>query len=97
MPKYEVVKPWHGVKAGDVVVLDKLHPALKANVRAMKGEAGELVPATPAGTNGGASDIDKGVIAKRLKELEIKFDGRKSPEELAALLPDGDPLKPAAK
>lgn len=97
MPKYEVVKPWHGVKAGDVVVLDTVHPALKANVRPLRGEAAELVPATPAGANGGVSDIDKGAIVKRLKELEIKFDGRKSPEELAALLPDGDPLKPAAK
>lgn len=44
--KYEVIIPWHGVKAGDVVELKKLHPALKANVRPIKGEAAELTPAT---------------------------------------------------
>lgn len=45
--KYEVIRPWHGVKAGQVVNLPKLHPALKANVRPLRGEAAELVPATP--------------------------------------------------
>lgn len=95
--KYEVIRPWYGVKVGQVVSLPKLHPALKANVRALRGEVAELVPSTPSAPSGGTSDPDKGAIAKRLKELEIKFDGRKSPEELAALLPDGDPLKPVAK
>ena len=48
MAKYEVVRPWFGVKVGDVVELKDLHPALKSNVRLMKGEAGcELKPATP--------------------------------------------------
>lgn len=37
----------------------------------------------------------KGVLAKRLKELGVPFDGKQSAEELAALLPDGDPLKSA--
>lgn len=90
--KYEVIRPWHGVKKGAVVDLKRLHPALKANVRPLHGEAAELVPATP-----GDKLPKKGEIAKRLKELEIEFDGRKSAEELVALLPDGDPLKPAAE
>lgn len=51
MAKYEVVRPWFGVNVGDVVELDKLHPALKSNVRLMRGEAGgELTPATPEAT-----------------------------------------------
>ena len=55
--KYEIVRPWHGVKMGDVVELKKLHPALKANVRPLKGQAAmidatdidgaKLIPATP--------------------------------------------------
>jgi len=93
MAKYEVIRPWHGVALGAVVELKKLHPALKANVRPLRGEAAELVPTTP----GGSKPPAKGAIAKRLKELEIEFDGRKSAEELAALLPDGDPLKPATE
>lgn len=53
MAKYEVVRPWFGVNVGDVVELDKLHPALKSNVRMMLGEAGgELTPATPEATSG---------------------------------------------
>lgn len=43
--KYEVIKPWHGVKLGDVVELKELHPSLKANVRPLVGKAAELVPA----------------------------------------------------
>lgn len=45
--KYEVIKPWFGVKLGDVVELKELHPSLKANVRPLVGKAAELVPATP--------------------------------------------------
>lgn len=92
MAKYEVIRPWHGVKKGAVVDLKHLHPALKANVRPLGGEAAELVPATPS-----SKPPNKGEIAKRLKELEIEFDGRQSAAELLALLPDGDPLKPAAE
>lgn len=96
MAKYEVIRPWHGVKVGQVVELAKLHPALKPNVRPLRGEAAKLVPATPTAATG-SKLAPKGEIAKRLKELEIKFDGRGSAEELAALLPDGDPLKPATE
>ena len=48
--KYEVIIPWFGVSRGDVVELKQLHPALKVNVRLMRGEAVELVPATPDAT-----------------------------------------------
>lgn len=46
--KYEVIRPWRGVSVGDVVEIADLHPALKAHVRKLKGEAAELVPASPA-------------------------------------------------
>lgn len=93
--KYIVIRPWYGVEKGAIVDLKHLHPALKTNVRPIGGEAAELVPATPSAT--GNKPPTKGEIAKRLKELGIEFDGRKSAEELAALLPDGDPLKPVAE
>ncbi|MDF3623270.1 hypothetical protein, partial [Enterobacter hormaechei] len=74
MAKYEVVRPWFGVKVGDVVDLKELHPALKSNVRLMKGEAGgELKPATPDAGNGGKSR--KEIIQERLTELRIEFKG----------------------
>ena len=92
--KYIVIRPWHGVEKGAVVDMKHLHPALETNVRPIGGEAAELVPATPGS---GSKPPTKGAIAKRLKELGIEFDGRKSAEELAALLPDGDPLKPVAE
>ncbi|EBJ0807413.1 glycoprotein [Salmonella enterica subsp. enterica serovar Agona] len=53
MAKYEVVRPWFGVKVGDVVDIKELHPALKSNVRLMRGEAGSyLTPATPEAKSG---------------------------------------------
>lgn len=101
--KYEVIRPWHGVKAGDVVTLKKLHPALKANVRPLRGQAAmidatdidgpNLIPATPDAPSGDR----KGDIAKRLTELGIEFNGRLGADKLAELLPDNDPLKPAAE
>lgn len=51
MAKYEVIRPWHGVKRGDVVEIEKLHSALKSNVRLLNGEVAELDPATPAATS----------------------------------------------
>lgn len=94
MAKYEVVRAWHGVEVGDVVETDKLHPALKPNVRLLSGDVVKLTPATPSAAAGKPS---KGDVAKRLKELGIKFDGRGSLEDLQALLPEGDPLKPKAE
>lgn len=92
--KYEVIRPWFGVTMGQIVSFPKLHPALKPNVRPLRGEAAELVPATPRSDSG--KQPGKSEIAKRLKELGVEFDGRQSADELAKLLPDGDPLKPAA-
>ncbi|WXL23919.1 hypothetical protein WG219_11185 [Ectopseudomonas mendocina] len=87
MPKFEVIRPWFGVKAGDVVELDAVNPALESNVRQLSEGVASLEVATPV------KAPKKGDIAKRLKELGIEFDGKAATEELAALLPDGDPLK----
>ncbi|EBR9160908.1 hypothetical protein AAH354_001968 [Citrobacter sedlakii] len=89
MAKYEVVRPWFGVKIGDVVELKELHPALKSNVRLMRGEAGgELSPATPdAGTD---AKSRKEIVAARLTELGIEFKGNLGAEKLSELLPDGE-------
>jgi hypothetical protein len=50
MPRYEVIRPWNGVQAGQVLELEAMHPALKANVRALKSDTGNLEPATPEAT-----------------------------------------------
>ncbi len=89
MAKYEVIRPWNGVKRGDVVEIKELHPALKSNVRLMQGEAGgELVPATPDGGTGEKSR--KEVIRQRLTELGIEFKGTLGAEKLSELLPEGE-------
>jgi hypothetical protein len=87
MPKFEVIRPWFGVEAGDVVEMDAVNPALESNVRQLSKGAASLEVATPG------KAVKKGDIAKRLKELGVEFDGKASAEELAALLPDGDTLK----
>ncbi|VAF36356.1 hypothetical protein [Enterobacter hormaechei] len=89
MAKYEVVRPWFGVKAGQVVELKELHPALKSNVRLMNGEAsGELTPSTPDAGTGEKSR--KEVIQARLTELGIEFKGNLGAEKLSEMLPDGE-------
>ncbi|HID4130772.1 TPA: hypothetical protein ACXE8V_001073 [Pluralibacter gergoviae] len=89
MAKYEVVRPWNGVKVGDVVELKELHPALKSNVRLMRGEAGgELTPATPAA--GTDAKSRKEIIQARLTELGIEYKGTLGAEKLGELLPDGE-------
>ncbi|MGO3569665.1 MAG: hypothetical protein ACTIOQ_17695 [Serratia grimesii] len=89
MAKYEVIRPWNGVKLGEVLELDNLHPALKSNVRLMLGEAGgELTPATPGAGN--EAKYRKETIANRLTELAIEFKGNLGADRLAELLPDGE-------
>lgn len=85
--KYEVIRPWHGVKKGDVVTLKSLHPSLKPNVRPIS-EAASLEVATPGAPSAPADG--KPLIIARLKELKIGFDGRKGADDLAALLPEGE-------
>lgn len=87
--KYEVIKPWHGVKNGDVVQLEKLHPSLKSHVRKLSGKASaELVPATPSATSD--KQARKDAITKRLDELGIEYKGNLGADKLAELLPDGE-------
>ncbi|WP_447871999.1 hypothetical protein [Serratia fonticola] len=90
MPKYEVTRPWYGVKLGDVVEIDgELHSSLEPNLRLMRGEvAGELTPATPTATSD--SQDRKAIIAARLAELGIEFKGTLGAAKLTELLPDGE-------
>lgn len=89
MAKYEVVRPWYGVKVGDVVEVEELHPALKSNLRLMKGEAaGTLTPATPSA--GSDAKSRKEAVIARLDELGIEHKGNLGIEKLSELLPDGE-------
>lgn len=87
--KYEVIKPWHGVAAGDVVQLEKVHPSLKSHVRKLSEKASaELVPATPNATSDKQARKDS--ITKRLDELGIEYKGNLGADKLAELLPEGE-------
>lgn len=87
--KYEVVKAWHGVSVGDVVVLEDVHPALKPHVRRMSGAVlAELVPATPEAST--ENKTRKEIITTRLDELGIEYKGNLGADRLAELLPDGE-------
>ena len=86
MAKYQVTRAWHGVKVGDVVEIEKLHPALKPHV--MKLSDTVLTPATPEGGTGDKSRRE--VIQARLTELGIEFKGNFGAEKLSELLPDGE-------
>lgn len=69
--------------------VERASPALKSNVRLMKGEAGgELKPATPDAGTGEKSR--KEAIQARLTELGIEFKGNLGEEKLSELLPDGE-------
>lgn len=87
--KYEVVKAWHGVSVGDVIVLEGVHPALKSHVRRMSGSVlAELVPANPEASTG--NKTRKEIITARLDELGIEYKGSLGADRLAELLPDGE-------
>lgn len=50
MPKYEVIRPWHGVEVGQLFEADSINPALASHVREVKPKAdadATLTPATP--------------------------------------------------
>ncbi|WP_431614185.1 hypothetical protein [Enterobacter hormaechei] len=86
MAKYQVIKAWHGVSVGDVVEIEKLHPALKPHVMELSDAA--LTPATP----GASTDVKsrKEIIGARLTELGIEFKGNLGAEKLSELLPEGE-------
>ncbi len=56
MAKYQVVRAWHGVTVGQVVEMEKVHPALKSNVREV------------SGMSVGRVEVDMAVIAKQEAE-----------------------------
>ncbi|RSE88597.1 hypothetical protein [Achromobacter denitrificans] len=62
---------------------------IRAEAQAAAALAGQLTPATPGAASGaGLPDKErKALITARLKELKVEHDGRKSADELAALLP----------
>ncbi len=67
---------------------------IRAAAQAAAAPAGQLTPATPSAMAGaGLPDKErKALITARLKELKVEHGGRKSADELAALLPP-DELK----
>ena len=84
MPMFEVVRPWHGVVMGEVFDSESVHPALASHVREVSDKAAaKLVVASPKDEDKSLSKAD---LIGELKKAGIKYDGRSSAEELAALL-----------
>jgi len=83
MAKYIALRKIHGkraVEVGEVIELTESqakHPLYQGRVRRHDGDV-NLDPATPS----------KAAIIEQLKAQFIEFDGRKSAEDLAALLPE---------
>ena len=61
MTAYRVKRPWFGVRVGDVVETDSLHPALASHVEPLRSreDRGRLEVATP----GAPSDV----VARKVK------------------------------
>lgn len=88
MPKFEVIRPWHGAAMGVVFDAESVNPALASHVRQVPDDTkSTLVVATPAADS--AKSLSKGDVIAELKKQGIQFDGRKSAEELSALLEAG--------
>ncbi|MNJ37754.1 hypothetical protein D3C77_325860 [compost metagenome] len=47
MAKYEVINPWSGVSAGDIIETETLHDSIKGQVREIKVKEKEFEVATP--------------------------------------------------
>lgn len=85
MAKYEVIIPWYGVIKGKVVEFEKLHPALKPNVRLLSdGASAALTPSFEQ-----TKKPNKKEVIEKLTELGIEFDEKAKVDELIALLPEG--------
>lgn len=81
MAKYRVIRPWFGVKVGDVIDVKEINPAFLPNVE----EIGESDVKLITGSEPAKSDR-KGEICKQLKQIGVKFDARTSVEDLEILL-----------
>ncbi|WP_025516774.1 hypothetical protein [Bordetella trematum] len=68
MAKYRVVRPWHGVSAGQVVELEHVNPAIKAN----------LVP-----ESGGGDDAGHAASLLAQAEAEVEAMRKRAEAELA--------------
>ncbi|TNF65774.1 hypothetical protein FBF48_10275 [Streptococcus salivarius] len=100
MPKYEIVRPWFGVKAGDVVDMERVHPSLASHVKLLSGtvaEVAELLDPTAPPPPPPPVEVTRQAIMNRLRELKIQFHAKLGDDKLLALLPDDDPLKVAAE
>ncbi|MBV7482521.1 hypothetical protein [Bordetella sp. BOR01] len=94
MAKYQVIRPWNGVKKGAVLTLDRVHPALAANVMEITdgGRAGHVTVDVAAIATEQANriiaeakeTIDKMVSAARTEADRIVADGHAEAERIRA-------------
>lgn len=86
--KYEVIRPWTGVEAGDVIELDEVHPAIKANVRLVN----------PKAKSGEQDDGSSLIEAAKVKAKEIEEEATQKAEGIIAKAnADAEAILEAAK
>lgn len=71
--KYEVIRPWFGVKRGDTVEFETVPNALKANVRLIGGKAAKQ-----------SDEAAKTLAAAKAEAEKIVADARAEAEKIAA-------------
>ncbi|WP_188074483.1 hypothetical protein [Pusillimonas sp. ANT_WB101] len=77
MAKYQVTRPWHGVKMGQIVDLKQVHPALRANVMLVgegvsdKDQASSIIAQAQAS----AETLRKDTEMELSKQIEAAIDG----------------------
>lgn len=100
MPKFIVKHPWHGVKKGQVVELEKVHPSLKANVIPMPEDSGEAEAKANAETKAiidKANEDAKSIIGEaEAKAKEIILEAEKKAGELTPATPKATAAKKTA-
>lgn len=103
MAKYIVRHAWHGVKKGEIVELEKVHPSLKANVMPLPEDSDEAEAKANAQTKviiDKANEDAKSIIDEaEAKAKEIILEAEKKAGELTPATPEAtaDKKAPAKK
>lgn len=107
MPKFEVIRPWNGVTAGQVITLDEVHPSIAAHVRpvsraaaAAAGGADQVLAAARGEADSivaGAKELAGEIVAQARTEAAGIIEEAKAQavQLLANVAPPGGQLTPA--
>lgn len=101
MPKFMVKHPWHGVKKGQIIELEKVHPSLKANVVPMPEGDDEAEAKASAETEAiidkANADAKSIIDEAEAKAKEIILEAEKKAGELTPATPKATAAKVPVK